>query len=139
SESIDSINFEEYIHEFASELLNTSPNDISISVTINRPSLSIEKTVPLGLIFNELLTNSIKHAKVDQKLKISIKYKKTNTNEKFTYIDNGKGVFNMNALDKNKVSLGLTLIETLSSQLESKIEYKSDEQGFKFTIEGNFD
>jgi two-component sensor histidine kinase len=86
--------------------------------------LGVEKTTPLGLIINELISNSVKHAFDDiQTSKIEISLVKNGQEYTFTYSDNGKGYVNATE------SLGALLIKTLSeTQLKGIYTISSDEQ-----------
>ena len=141
SDNVSTLDFEEYIRDFSDELLKATPNDVNISIEIQRNPISIESAIPLGLIFNELFTNSLKHAKRHDSLKISIKHEDLPNSEKFIYTDNGVGVKNIEVMKESDNSIGVTLIHLLGEQLNAKIEYKeafNEEHGFWLSIEGNF-
>ena len=99
--------------------------------------VSADKIVPLSLITNELLTNSIKHAYVDfpinRKMIHGAIYKKDNCCE-ILYRDNGIGVpddFN----PKETSGLGWVIINALVDQLKGKYEvYKDDGMCFRLTF-----
>jgi two-component sensor histidine kinase len=100
---------------------------INIHPYINVPEtlLDIDTAVPLGLIMNELLTNSFKYAFEENKkgvIKIDLKEEKTGEYT-LTYSDNGKGI--AKDIDiKNTTSLGLRLIHRLSKQLGGSVSYQ---------------
>ncbi|MBL4707426.1 MAG: hypothetical protein JKY48_03185, partial [Flavobacteriales bacterium] len=142
SDNINSLNFEEYIRDFSDEILKVNPNDINLSIDIKRNPIPIESAIPLGLIFNELFTNSLKHSKQTDLLKISIQYLKVGDKEKFIYTDNGVGVKNIEVMKDNDSSIGVTLIHLLCEQLDCEVNYKEaveNKHGFWLSIEGNFD
>ena len=141
SDNVDSLDFEEYLRDFSDELLNATPNDVNLSIEVLRNPISIDSAISLGLIFNELFTNSIKHAKRHDSLQINITYKELDGKEKFIYTDNGIGVKNIEIMKESGSSIGVTLIHLLGKQLDATIEYreaKDDEHGFWLSIEGNF-
>lgn len=94
--------------------------------------LSIDKTIPLGLIINELITNSIKHAfegRIDNKIFIELIYK--NNIIYFQYSDNGKG------FDESKIaqdSIGVKLIKMLVEELQGSYTIQG-ENGFRFNLQ----
>jgi len=111
----------------------------------------MDTVVPLGLIVNELVSNSLKHAFVDRdngqiqiKLckEVSGGYKdniagsKQEESQGTSFIlivsDNGIGIPGDFDLE-NPVSLGMQLVNTLIDQLEGKLELKKD-NGTEFTI-----
>ena len=85
----------------------------------------------MGLILNELITNSIKYAftkKGKDEIKVLIKKQPKNHYE-FIYIDNGIG-FNTAT---TKEGLGLNLIKLLARQLGGTFKINS-EKGIKVSI-----
>ncbi|HSR17127.1 MAG TPA: sensor histidine kinase, partial [Ignavibacteriaceae bacterium] len=107
---------------------------------LNFPSeklnISADSAIPIGLILNELLTNSFKHAfsgKPEEKLVISIL---KNTNETFdiSVRDNGKG-FPEDLNFREPETLGLQLVNTLVEQLRGNIELiRGKETEFRMTF-----
>jgi two-component sensor histidine kinase len=88
----------------------------------------LDTIIPLGLIMNEAISNSLKHAFPDDsegEIKLSLKRIKDNTGETaymLTIKDNGKGM--PEEFDPEGVtvsSLGLTLIHSLASQLDGSV------------------
>ena len=78
--------------------------------------------IPCGFIINELFTNSLKYAlKEGEALLINIMMKRSGNNIYLTYSDNGPGL-NLNT-DDSKTSLGMTLIDLLSQQLEGSYSF----------------
>ena len=141
SDNVDSLDFEEYLRDFSDELFNATPNDVNLSIEILRNPISIDSAISLGLMFNELFTNSIKHVKRNDSLQITVRYEELDGKEKFIYTDNGIGVKNTEVMKESDSSIGITLIHLLGNQLDATIEYKEakdDEHGFWLSIEGNF-
>ena len=102
----------------------------------NDVSLNIDKAIPLGLILNELLTNSYKYAFEDKNSgSIYINIEKNESNYSFAYKDDGVG-FDVNSLTVSD-SLGMSLITRLSHQLGAKPIFKNNnglELSFDFEI-----
>jgi two-component sensor histidine kinase len=127
SENLTDVNFGEYASELISEINASYPavaNSVRINTEINNVSLNINSAIPCGLILNELLTNSYKHAfkdKTDGHIQVSF----VNDNDTIfmTVKDNGIGL----PLDYNKKqSLGVTVIESLSEQLEGTFIFSNN-------------
>lgn len=98
-------------------------NEILFESHIEDLNLSIDDAIPLGLIANELITNSIKYAFHEQKDKtISIQLKLENELLIFTVEDNGIGMSS-----HNKNGFGLQIIRSLSRQMraEQKIDLEN--------------
>jgi two-component sensor histidine kinase len=140
SDSFTDVNFDEYIHELISEITSSYPtisNSIDVKTNIKNVILNVNSAIPCGLILNELLTNAYKHAFKDQKDdgQIVISFVRQNGQFLMTVKDNGCGL----PLDYNeKQSLGITVIEALTEQLDGKSKFTSN-QGthFELTFKAN--
>jgi two-component sensor histidine kinase len=91
-----------------------------------------DTTANLGLIINELVTNSFKHAfKENHTNHIKIAITKPNEFYQLIYKDNGSGLsddFNF----ESSTSLGMQLIQILTDQLSGKLRYiKAPENTFE--------
>jgi PAS domain S-box-containing protein len=120
-----SINFEEYIQSLVSYLISYYSSEmIEVEIDVEKGIiLNMDTAVPCGLIINELITNSIKHA--FKGLKSGKIYIKLQSDDGcFTLIvgDNGIG-FPADVDVKNPQKLGLQLVKSLTDQLEGKIEF----------------
>lgn len=147
SESISEIDLSEYIKSLINDLYRSygvNNSFISFDVNVDDISLDINTAIPCGLIINELVTNSIKHAFPikgqetltsfeDEKWKITIDIHSIGENKyKLTVSDNGIGF--PDDLDfKNTKSLGLRLVVTLTEQLHGSIKLDKTD-GTKFEI-----
>ena len=92
--------------------------------------ININRAVPLGLLINELFTNSIKHAFKDGTGNLTLHFKQKDDQITVYYEDDGPG-FELEEA-KNKNTIGWQLIETLLAQLDS--EYTMDTNG-RFMLE----
>ena len=99
--------------------------------------IDINIAIPLGLIVNELLTNSYKYLPAEQsdkKIQINLTILE-NGNYEFTYRDNGPGL-PPNIDFENAQTLGLRLISGLSEQINGNLDYRFEE-GSVFVIQFN--
>ena len=126
--NISMVELAPYITELIAELRNSIDikKNIDFKTEIEPIQLDISTTIPLGLILNELITNAIKHAfPKKEKPEILISLKKVDKNYfELRVIDNGIGVTPLNLSESN--GLGLSLIESLSDQINGKCEFKSN-------------
>jgi len=125
------INIHNYLLEINNELSLALPRTYKLNSQIDKSiNLPIEKAISIGLLLNELITNSIKHIQEDQVPELSL----TITNHDgitLIYSDNGQGITN-EEWDKSN-SLGNRLIRMMSQQLDGK--YKIDNnKGFCFNL-----
>lgn len=108
--------------------------DLKTTFTFDRISVNINQAVPFSLLVNEVTTNIYKHGFNGKKrghLKISLQEE----NEEIILIieDNGIGLdknFNIEEAD----SLGMTLIKTLSAQLNGQIHFIPLKKGTRFVL-----
>lgn len=123
-DTITFVDANEYFEKIISEIQQSFEHDIDVIYDINC-NLSSESAIYCGLILNELLTNSFKHAFDKNKTGIvNISFFGKNKEYKLVYSDNGKG-YNPNI---KKSSLGLTLIETLAKkQLKAEMNISTNE------------
>ena len=83
---------------------------------------NLETILPVGIIYNELLTNSLKYAKVpDKKMVITMKMEVMDDKFVLKYSDNGPGLPN-----DTKESIGLWLIHNLVKQLQAESRFYYD-------------
>ena len=121
SENMAHINYKEYLNSLIAEIIQgfSFSNKIKYTVTSTLDNIGNRTVVPLALIFNELITNSLKYAFANEDSpEIHIQLKSTNeTKFTLTYIDNGT----WKEAPENYNSLGLELIEIFTEQLEGKM------------------
>lgn len=142
SKDLSTINFSDYVKELVSSLFKTYKNkstNIRLDMRLSDVYLDVNLSVSLGLILNELVTNSIKHAFPEKKsgmLIISLTEK--NNLLELTVSDNGVGLptdFNI----KKTNSLGLELVDTLISQHNGELEInRNGKTEFKIHLQKNF-
>jgi two-component sensor histidine kinase len=101
--------------------------------------VDMEKVSPLGLIINELISNSLKYVFPDDREgEVSLSLKKQDKELELTIMDDGVGVPD-NFDWKNPNTLGLKLVRTLvENQLDGTIDMES-KNGTKFTIKFNIE
>ncbi len=100
-------------------------NDADVEFITNYDDiiLSLKQAVPVGLIINEIITNSFRHAFAkDQKNKlITVSFSKFEENGELILNDNGLGIPQYKPSD-NVSTFGLRLIELLVSELDGDME-----------------
>lgn len=116
------------------------PNhQISVDMQIDEAcQFNIDKMIPLGLMINEMFSNTLKHAFPDNKgqIKISASFDQ-DLKFHFSYSDNGVGL--PDQFDISKVeSLGMQLIEMLSDQLDADLQLSSPKNQSGLTVDLSF-
>ncbi len=136
--TISNINLVEYIETLVRQIEATmsSPKiEIVTKLTPTKERLTIDGAVPLGLIINELLTNSYKHA-FPKSQKGIITVSLTEHGDFFTVSvsDNGVGLPENFDQSESK-TLGMELVFILVEQLDSKLKVeKNNGSSFSFDI-----
>jgi Signal transduction histidine kinase len=137
SDNLAYINFTEYVNSLISYLKNSynmSDDKIKINTNIEDMSLNIDMAIPLGLIINELISNSYKHAFKDNpkgEINLSINTEKSGC-YLLTVEDNGVGLPVDFDISTTK-SLGLQLVNVLVDQISGSLKIYSN-VGAKFEI-----
>lgn len=131
-DKINRVDFNSYLNEFVEAQKILSPT-VEFSYVSEEVVLSLDKSVPLGLIISEVITNSIKHAfKGIQNPKISIQLNRVENDYSLIVEDNGVGLPDDFNLDEPK-SLGTEIIKALGDQIDAKIHPKVN-NGTQFLI-----
>lgn len=123
SNNLSSINFSDYLKTLLNSLIyNYSPTSskIDLDLDIKDIKLNIETSVPCGLIINELVTNSLKHAFPHGKGKITVKMRQEKNFYFLIVGDDGIGYIKESEL--KKTTLGLDLVSSLVNQLDGNME-----------------
>ncbi|MFB2622608.1 sensor histidine kinase [Methanothermobacter marburgensis] len=107
--------------------------DIEFLLEADDIKVSLETSIPLGLILSELVTNALKHAfRGRDRGKIVVRFKRKDSACILEVKDDGAG-FNEEDL-RNSKSLGFKLVEILTEQLDGTLTFSGADGGF-FRIE----
>lgn len=125
AKDLSKVEIQNYIRSLAENLLGTYrlTKNITIDLQLSVNFFGISTLIPVGLLLNELISNSLKHAFTDHHTSgvITVKISPLG-NDRYEMIvgDNGKGM-SSSALGSSS-SLGLELVHTFVEQLEGSIE-----------------
>ena len=124
SKNLSSIKAEEYVKHLTVSLESSFRlSDVRVEFHLEvTPDILLEtdKMIPIGLILNEAISNSFKHAFPKGSGIIGISLSQEKGIYKLTVCDNGIGLQCDNWCNGN--TLGIQLIHTLSEQLDAKME-----------------
>lgn len=130
------INFSEYVMDLAESLLSgfkIPGKKVLVNCDMRNICFNIGTAIPCGLLLNELIQNSIKHAfPGDMSGTINIRITKKIKSYSLEYIDDGIGA-GRNSLTGGPGKLGVTLINTLVEQLEGR-SYTDSSHGMHFRL-----
>ena len=135
SHDLSHIDLWQYVQNLVEDLIYSYGVSNAIETEIEVPSIEVnlETAIPLGLIINEMVSNSIKHAFPDKKGKIMVKLEiDSDENLILMVSDDGVGLPKDSDIDSIK-KFGLKLIQALIQQLDGKLTFES-KNGTTFCI-----
>ncbi|MDI6644044.1 MAG: PAS domain S-box protein [Methanobacteriaceae archaeon] len=134
SKDLATIHMDEYINNLLTDLMNSygKETDVNLVVDVDEITMSIETSIPCGLIINELISNSLKYAfpeGVSGNVFLSLKEVDTGI---FILIIRDDGLAFPDDLDDRKNrTLGLNMVNNLVKQLDGKIKFDKVKKEFK--------
>ena len=124
SENLGEINLSDYISRLIDNLVFSCSNrQVKTIIDLESVSLNLETAIPCGLLINELITNSLKHAFPNNRPgEICVELHQDEQQKIHLKIwDNGIGISNeINWQESN--SLGLKLVQIFAKQLKAEVE-----------------
>jgi two-component sensor histidine kinase len=131
TDQVTNVNMREYLTDLAESLMQAygyEPDTFDLQLDVDLQELEVDVAMPLGLIVNELITNSFKYAFAHQKrplLRIGLHYTKGMSEPGITLEiqDNGPGIklADWQKTD-NRTAFGQRLVSALTEQLEGRFE-----------------
>ncbi|WP_170117704.1 histidine kinase dimerization/phosphoacceptor domain -containing protein [Chitinophaga ginsengisoli] len=141
SDNLSAIYMPDYVYELA-DYLRDSFNirkSVQFNLQIEPIELNLSHCIPLGLIMNEAITNSIKYAFPDKKngtICISLKHT-SESNLQLTISDDGVGL-RQNLATQSHQSMGMKLMYGLSEDIDGKFSI-TGHNGTEITLEFIYD
>ena len=134
------IDINEYIYELTTYIKHTYPKngrELTLKINVDQIMVNPEEAVWLGLIINELMTNSFKYAFASTvRPEIEINLSKERDQElKMTYRDNGSGLQKASENQHTK-SFGQRLIHNFTEQMNGRI-HKENNKGLFYSFQFN--
>lgn len=106
--------------------------NVKIDIEANGIELPLEVMLKLGLLLNEMFTNSMKYAKNTDELLISVVCKKDESGCILGFSDNGKGEVSIKDLQSSK-GIGMKLIKLTAKELDGELTI-TNENGLKYEL-----
>ena len=132
-----SIDFQYYSKKLISYLKDSYSNSnlVEFILDIDNIHISIDKIISCGLILNELISNSFKHAFSDGRMgKISISFKSLKENVYCLKLSNNGLKLADGFETENHNSLGMLLVKSLTKQIGGELYISSTEKLTEFKI-----
>lgn len=135
NENYRNVSGKKYLEDLIDFIMRTysETENIIIEHDIDENNIETDTAVTLGIITNEIITNSVKYAFNDQEEKIiRVSLKAGPDDNIYSVSDNGKGIPDEFLHGKDS-SLGLSLIRSLCNQLKAELTIQN-EKGTKYKI-----
>ena len=113
-------NLKEYLNKISNSLIQLSPKKISYHQKVDKIDVGIDTALPIGILMNELISNSLEHAKINGILKIDVQISSKNEWITILFSDSGESF----KVKENTTSLGLFIIKSMVTQLEGSLDRK---------------
>lgn len=130
-DDMEKVDFHDYIlnlFKHIEGIYKVQGKEVILELDLKHFQPELKESVPIGMIVNELITNSFKYAFSEVKSpKISI----THANNQIVYTDNGPGY----VPKESSSSIGLQLISIFAIQLKAKITHQKEEGAMKTIIQ----
>lgn len=130
-ESLAFLDLEDYLNTLINDTLvsYTTGAKVELDASYEQKIIGAKTIVPLGLIVNELVTNTVKHAFGDTEGVITLRLSAIKDNRfEMRYSDNGKWK------EPKGGSFGLQLIEIFVDQLDGEMELSQDDKGTHYVF-----
>lgn len=136
SGDLKKINFGDYTRDITFNLIKSytvNSNQIKINIDVDNVFLDVDTAIPLGLILNELVSNSLKHGFPEgREGHLTVEFHLKDHEYRLIVSDDGTGI--PEGLDyENADSLGLKLVYSLSDQIEAEVNLDTS-RGTRFEI-----
>ncbi len=141
TDDVSSVEFKSFANDLfkqVSGVFKKATTEIDFKIHADETQIPIDAAVPIGLILNELLTNTFKYAVSDAKtntISIQLQPGMDGHQSKIIYADNGPGMPEHFDLSKSN-SLGMKVIQLLTKQLGGTLNFYND-NGSVFEIPFN--
>ncbi len=129
------LSLKKYLPPLIKEIIGVfhAPGPVKTDLRIDDIVLNAGKLSPIGIIINELITNSMKHAFHDSRGgRITVRASKKSDDMVITYADSGPGLHEAISFE-NSPTFGLQLVRLLVAQLGGTITVEK-EKGTKYVI-----
>jgi two-component sensor histidine kinase len=128
TENASSVNMSVYIRELVGYLKDSfkTDNAIHFNLNIEPIELDVSIAIPIGLILNEAITNSIKYAFNKPGGEITIAFVNKGLYCFLTIADNGIGFLTNLPQNEPATSLGMTLMKGLCKEIKAEFNIENN-------------
>jgi two-component sensor histidine kinase len=125
---IDRVDLGAYLTELADGLVELHAGalgNVGLQIEVEPAIISPDVAVPLGLIVNEFITNSLKHAFTDKHGMVGIQLKVADRHARLRLYDNGNGLPEAPRRGVSRSGTGIELIDGLAGQIGAQTLWSS--------------
>ena len=141
SQNEEKIPFDQYIEKIITTLLKSYLKEnekINLEMHLDKMMVDVDTALPVGLIINELVTNSLKYAFPDNRTgTIGITLERKNEDIMIEVYDDGIGTPPDFTMDRSK-GLGMSIVNLLTKQIEGNLIKRNITNGTLFRIQFPF-
>ena len=138
SEQLDKIEFGEYLDKLISDLsksITSNQKSIELNLNVESVYVNLDTAIPLGLLINEIVTNSIKYgADNEGQVKIFVELEVIEKNKLQLIIGDGGSNGPKDILNQDGDSLGMMLINSLVDQINGEITQLNEFPGTVYKL-----
>jgi len=133
TKALSNIDLSVYITELVNNVIASylkNKNDVKLKLDIEDIKVDIDSGINIGLMINELVSNSLKYAfpqshNKEKKLSVSLNKNQQSGKTTLAVEDNGIGIPETFDIETSE-TLGLQLVQTLTLQLEGEIKFSNN-------------
>jgi two-component sensor histidine kinase/putative methionine-R-sulfoxide reductase with GAF domain len=139
TDNLSKINYSQYLRQLINNLVTLfKGKEHNITTKIDVPNIyfNMDTAIPLGILINEIITNSLKYAFIQNDTGIlTLKIKNLKKKHKYSLEigDNGPG-FSVNTDISDQKSLGMQLIYKLAKQIKGEIKKIKRKKGTHYIL-----
>jgi two-component sensor histidine kinase len=134
SNDLSSVNMREYVPRLVERVAAGSAVPVTTQCSVEEIRLPITRSIPCGLLLNELVMNSVKHACHGRSAcRVEVRLARRGGDLVLSVEDDGPGLppgFDMNVSE----TLGMTLVSSLAAQLGGRVEAENTSAGALFRL-----
>lgn len=127
--ALSNINLNDYIKKLITQLISTYQLTFNVkyNLEVDIDKLDLDTLIPIGLLTNEIISNSLKYAFTNDEKNNVITFKlKKGENNSFTMLIGDNGMGSKVTLDEEHTTFGIDLIKILVTQLRGTIKQLPD-------------
>ncbi|MDQ7835889.1 MAG: histidine kinase dimerization/phosphoacceptor domain -containing protein [Humidesulfovibrio sp.] len=134
SDDLSSVAMGEYVPRLVERVVASSDEGVQLDFAVQEMRLPITRSIPCGLVLNEMVMNAVKHAfKGGQEARLRVALERKDGHIELSVEDNGPGL-PLNFSLESPATLGLTLITSLARQLGGTVSAQTTADGALFRL-----